>query len=276
MGPRLMKYYYEENILRYERFKAEGKTAWSEILKDSDFENFSSRAFLGEVLPRLRFSSPRPTALEYGCGTGPGACFLAERGFQVDGIDIIPIAIEIAKQFAKDRNLNIHYEVQDICELPHEGKKYDMIVDSYCLQGIVTDEDRESVFSAVRARLKAEGYYLVSTAMFDKDRFSNELVLDAESGIVYNRYGEDGLMDARNSIVYEKLEGNPGNYEGTIKIEDTWYLLNRRHLKAQALRAELEAAGFSVLYQSGEYGENAVCVLQDSSASLRPASGGKL
>jgi len=252
-----MKYYYPEHIKGYQKIKAEGKTAWNEIHGSIGFENFSSRAFLEFALPQLHFSVPNPTVLEYGCGTGPGACFLAERRFQVDGIDIIPIAIEMAKRFARERNLDIHYEVQDICELPHEGKKYDMIVDNYCLQGIVTDEDRKSVFSAVCARLKPEGYYLISTAIFDEERFCEEVqILDAETDRFYNKYG-DGIIDVRTSIVYIKPKESPDDYEEAIKINDVWYLPNRKHLKPPDLKAELEIEGFKVIYQDGG---NVICV----------------
>ena len=74
-----MKYYYREHILGYQQIRAEGKTAWAEIHGYTGFENFASRAFLEKALPLLHFSVPHPTVLEYGCGTGPGACFLAER-----------------------------------------------------------------------------------------------------------------------------------------------------------------------------------------------------
>jgi hypothetical protein len=49
-------------------------------------------------------------------------------------------------------------------------------------------------------------YYLVSSAMFDEDSLSEECVLDEKTGIVYNRYGDDYLINAETSIVYEKLE----------------------------------------------------------------------
>ena len=253
-----MKYYYREHIKGYEQVKAEGKTAWAEIQGYTGFENFASREFLKKVLPLLHFSVPHPTVLEYGCGTGPGACFLAEKGFQVDGIDLIPLAIEIAKEQAEERNLSIHYEVQDICELPHEGKLYDMIVDSYCLQGIVTDEDRQKVFAAVRARLKAEGYFLISSAIFNESWYRpDDIIPDAQSGIVYNGYGESMIIDMQSSIVYIRLEESPGNYEDAVQISGAWYLPIRRHRKPPALKAEIEAAGFDVSYQDGE---DMICV----------------
>lgn len=254
-----MKYYYREHILGYQQVKAEDKTAWAEIHGVSGFENFASRVFLKKTLSTLHFSVLHPMVLEYGCGTGPGACFLAEKRFQVDGIDIIPLAIEMAKELAQERNLTIHYEVQDICELPHEGKLYDMIVDSYCLQGIVTDEDRQKVFAAIRARLKAEGYYLISSAIFDESRYRpDDTILDALSGVVYNRYQESLIIDMQSSIVYARLEEGPKNYEDAIQIGSAWYLPVRRHRKPPALKAELEAAGFDVSYQDGD---NMICIL---------------
>ena len=51
-----MKYYYREHLLGYERVRAKGKTAWGEIHGVDGFDNFSSRAFLDEILPRLRLS----------------------------------------------------------------------------------------------------------------------------------------------------------------------------------------------------------------------------
>lgn len=255
-----MKYYYKEHILGYQQIRAEGKTAWAEIHGCAGFENFESRAFLEKAIPLLHFSVPHPMVLEYGCGTGPGACFLAERGFQVDGIDIIPLAIEMAKELAEERNLAVHYEVQDICELPHEGRLYDLIVDSFCLQCIVTDEDRQKVFDAVRARLKAEGYYLISSAIFDESRYRpDDTILDAHNGVVYNGYGESAIIDMQSSIVYAGLEEDTNNYEDAIQIGGAWYLPIRRHRKPPALKAELEAAGFDVSYQDGGH---MICVLR--------------
>jgi SAM-dependent methyltransferase len=260
-----VKYYYREHLAGYERIRAEYKTAWAEIHGGEGFEQFASRAFLEEVLPGLRFSGTPPAALEIGCGTGPGACFLAERGFRVDAIDLIPPAIEIARQQARLRGLQVQYAVQDVTMLPHDGPQYDLIVDSYCLQGIVTDADRRAVYAAVRARLKSDGTYLVSSAMYDPERFSpDERIFDQATGTVYYLYGDDGLIDPQTDIVYVPLDEAPVAYEGAIEIASRWYLLNRRHRRPAALRAELEDAGFHVLYQDGGYGGNLVCVLGEA------------
>ncbi|MDY7010617.1 MAG: class I SAM-dependent methyltransferase [Planctomycetota bacterium] len=247
---RPMKYYYPEHLAGYERIKAEGKTAWAEIHGGSGFENFASREFLEAVLPRLRFADEHPAALELGCGTGPGACFLAEQGFRVDGIDLIPAAIEIACAQARKRGLDIYYEVMDVVELPHEGKPYDLIVDSYCLQCIVTDSDRDKLFAAVRARLKPQGYYVISTAYFEDNRcHKDESVIDESTGTAYYRYGENCLFDPAADIVYSPVEQEHCQWEDSVRIAGKWYLPNRRHRRPEALKAELTMAGFNVLDQ---------------------------
>ena len=258
-----MKYYYPEHLKGYKRVKDEGKKAWGELFGDEDgFRDFSAREFLEKALPQLRFTTDPPHAFELGTGTGPGACFLAKRGFKVDAIDLIPDAIEIAEQLAAERQLDIHYEVMDVTEIPHEGPRYDLITDSYCLQGIAAGEDRAKVFAAVKARLKPEGYYLICTAMFDKENLHPEdTTTDPQTDIVYQRYGKNSLRDPKSALVYRPLEGDPNEYEHTLQIGEQWYLLNRRHHTAETLRAEIEGEGFKVLIHEGDVGENMVCTV---------------
>ena len=231
---RTVKYYIEEHELGYRRIKAEGKLAWNEIHGEPGF-NFSLRPFLEEVLPKLEFPAPKPMALEIGCGTGPGACFLAERGYRVRGIDIDPLAVEMAAEFAAERNLSIQYEVQDACNLPAGGEEYDLIVDSYCLQCIVTDADREKLFSNVRSRLKPNSFYIIGTAIYREDR----------------EYDEDSIFDKETYVEYTKLESSPLLFEDAVRIGNTWFVPHRRHLKPDTLREELESYGFKVLVQEG-------------------------
>lgn len=249
--------------------KTKGLKSWGELHGNlGDLENFSSKHFLENVLPQLHFSSSQSNVLEYGCGTGPGAMFLAKNGFKVHGIDLVPTAIAVAKQLAIEQGLEIRYEVQDICNLPQVGNKYDLIVDSYCLQGIITDLDRNKVFSGVRARLKPNGYYLISTAMYDKNRHHpDDEIFDQNTRRIYTRYDEDALYDVGSETYYDiffqdqqKVDA-PTDYDGTIEIAGTWYILYRRYRKPESLKAELESNGFKVLYQSGRWGENLVCVL---------------
>jgi len=268
-----LKYYYPEHVEGYARVRREGKSAWAEIHGQEGFDNFASRGFLEAVLPRLHFSVRRPTALELGCGTGPGACFLAERGFRVDAVDLLPTAIEMAKQIAAERGLEVHFEVADVCELPVDGKQYDLVVDSFCLQCIVFDAEREHLFSAVRSRLRPGGYYLVSTAVLDREHetmIGDRTTKDASTGVVYAEYGS-GLIDVETGIVLRPFEAKPEDYPDAVTIAGQSYLPHRRHLRPSVLAAELEAAGFAVVYRDENHAGSMACTSTSESPNKTAA-----
>ena len=260
-----VKYYYPEQLTRYQDVERK----WSETHSDypDGFEQFSSRPFLEQVLPGLEWKLERPRAFELGCGTGPGACFLAERGFRVDAVDLVPAAIDVARKIAAERDLDIHYEVMDVTQIPLSGTQYDVIVDSYCVQHIVLDDDRKAVFAAIRARLKPSGYYLVSNSMYSATRHHpEEVVVDPASGNVYHIYDEDCLFDSTTEEYYAPFSDTsiaPEDYEGSTQIAGTWYLPTRRYRTAKSLVSELESEGFEILLQTGEYAENVMCKLSE-------------
>ena len=87
------KYFYHEHLADYAMMKTKGMMSRDELYGYLDFSDFSSKSFLTETLPRLDVKAGA-RVLELGCGTGSGACFLAELGYQVHGIDVIPDAID--------------------------------------------------------------------------------------------------------------------------------------------------------------------------------------
>ena len=228
-----MKYYQPEHRVGYAEIERRGLSCWNELHGESGFD-FSLHPFLGRVLPTLTFTSDRPRALEYGCGTGACCCYLAEQGFNVTGLDVEPKAIELARRFAADRGHDISYDVADICayDAPRDG--FDVVVDGYCLQCIVLDEDRKRVFGAVRSTLRREGYYIIGTAIWEPGR----------------DYGGDPV-DPIEGIAYGPLVGNPNEYKGANMIDGSWYLPNRRHRTPEQLRDEVVSASFEVLLQDG-------------------------
>jgi SAM-dependent methyltransferase len=162
--------------------------------------------------------------LEYGCGTGPAACFLAACGFQVEAVDLIPEAIALGRRMAEERSVRVAFRVAYICDLASEPvtRRYDLVLDSYCLQYIVTDQDRRAVFAPVRARPKPSGYYVISTALHVPGRKAEPgFYYDASSGIHYR--------EAPAGLVADQV----------VEIDGRWYAPHRRHLSADARRMSL-------------------------------------
>lgn len=237
-----MTHYYErEHFDAYARIRAEGLDQWGDLHVDLDgFHDFPNRSFLARTLPELTRGDVS-RVLEYGCGTGPAACYLAERGYEVHGIDLVPDAIEIARRRAAERGLNIRFDVEDICLWDDVPEQYDVVLDSFCLQSIVLDKDRARVLNGVRRRLKADGRYVLSTAMYEPNR----------------DYGDDHY-DPATGIEWV-LTAEP--HDDARRVGQSWYLPHRRHLTAAALRAELESHGFRVTEQSTAGGD-IVCAVE--------------
>jgi hypothetical protein len=209
------------------------------------FDAFDLREFLDEVLPTLAIPGNEPWAFEYGTGTGPGACYLAERGFRVDAIDASPAAIQLARRFAAGRGLTVGFEVGDIAGLPSRARTYDLVVDNFCLHNLITDDERQRALANVRAMLRADAYFVIGTSVFDPHRDYGSDIRDGSTGIVYRRLREDTV-----------------DFEDVTKIEGTPYYARVRHVGPGVLRDELEAAGFRVLHQPHE--GRLLCALAES------------
>ena len=197
-----------------------------------DFEAFDLRPFLDEVLPTLPVPAGEPWAFEYGTGTGPGACYLAERGFRVDAIDTSPAAIDLARRFATSKSLIIGFEVGDVTRLLRRDRIYDLVVDNFCLHNLITDDDRRRALANVRGLLGPGGHFIIGTSVFNPARDYSEEIRDKRTGIVYSPFKE-----------------NSANFEDVRRIGGAWYYARIRHVEPAALRAELEAAGFRVISQ---------------------------
>jgi SAM-dependent methyltransferase len=237
----MMRYYEPEHFDAYARIKAEGLEQWGDLHVDlNGFDDFPNRPFLEHVLPALT-PGVVVRVLEYGCGTGPAACFLAERGYEVRGIDLVPDAIDIARRHATERELSIRFEVEDICRWDDEAEHYDVVLDSFCLQSIVLDDDRARVFDGVRRRLEPDGRFVLSTAMYEPDRDYGDDRYDPDTGIVWVLTAEA--------------------HDDAVRIGRSWYLPHRRHLTASALAGELESHGYRIIEQSPTGGD-IVCLVE--------------
>jgi ubiquinone/menaquinone biosynthesis C-methylase UbiE len=99
--------------------------------------------------------------LELGCGEGHIARLLAEKGYEVVGVDISPAAIQWAKEKTIDPGLKVEYLELDLTKpgvLP--GNSFDLIVDGNCLHCII-NEDRKTFLANVHRLLKVKGVFFV-------------------------------------------------------------------------------------------------------------------
>lgn len=102
----------------------------------------------------------RPTrTLELGAGTGTNALWLAERGFDVLGIDVAPLAVERATAKLAERALHCRFAALDFLVASPPGS-FEFVFDRGCFH--VFDEPEESARFAtqVAATLVPGGLWL--------------------------------------------------------------------------------------------------------------------
>ncbi len=137
-------------------------------------------------------------ALDIACGMGQNALFLAQKGFEVDAMDISSIALQSLK--GKDR---IYTILADITKYPLLSFHYDLIVCTNFLE--------RSVLKKMQKALKREGILIYETFTYKKRDFNprytlqkNELLqhfLDLE--IIHyalKKNGEKASLVARKTI----------------------------------------------------------------------------
>jgi SAM-dependent methyltransferase len=104
-------------------------------------------------------------AIELGCGTGTNAVWLAERGFEVNAVDLVPLAIEQAIDRAAKAGVKVRFLSLNLLELPDLGDPFDFLFDRGCYHA-VRREDATGYLNALDRLLRsgARGLILAGNA----------------------------------------------------------------------------------------------------------------
>jgi SAM-dependent methyltransferase len=98
--------------------------------------------------------------LEIGAGTGTNAIWMAERGFDVLGVDVAPLAVEKAEAKMAKRALNCRFAACDFLAAPPSGGPFQFVFDRGCFHVFDEPEKREQFAAHVAASLAPGGYWL--------------------------------------------------------------------------------------------------------------------
>lgn len=67
-------------------------------------------------------------ALDLGCGEGRNAVWLAERGWEVTGVDFSDVGLAKGRKFAATRGVEVDWVSADVRSYQPEGGSYDLVV----------------------------------------------------------------------------------------------------------------------------------------------------
>jgi SAM-dependent methyltransferase len=80
------------------------------------------------------------TVLDAGCGTGEHALHIASLGLSVVGFDVAETALAMAREKAKDRQLEVEFVTADALQLERWGRSFDTVLDSGLFHSFDGDE----------------------------------------------------------------------------------------------------------------------------------------
>lgn len=102
----------------------EERRRWDERYATGEYRaRTSPTRYLQEWVSRFRPGR----ALVIACGPGRNALYLAQRGFDVTGVDISEVAVDRARGSAAERGLDARFVVADLDQLEPEAGAYDLI-----------------------------------------------------------------------------------------------------------------------------------------------------
>lgn len=120
---------------------------------------------LAETLPPGR-------ALDLGCGYGRTAIYLAQRGWQVDGVDFVELALEEAERRAAAADVEIAFHHGSVTDLGYLSGTYDLAVDVGC--GHALDEAGLRAYLDELRRLLRPGAVFLFFARIREDAAGDE------------------------------------------------------------------------------------------------------
>jgi SAM-dependent methyltransferase len=100
------------------------------------------------------------STLEIGAGTGTNAIWLAERGFDVLGVDVSPLAVERAHAKMEGRTLRCRFATLDFLAAPPSEGPFQFVFDRGCFHVFDEPGERQRFAAQVAAVLTPGGLWL--------------------------------------------------------------------------------------------------------------------
>jgi 2-polyprenyl-3-methyl-5-hydroxy-6-metoxy-1,4-benzoquinol methylase len=132
---------------------------WKQIYQEKKVESmawFNPDLDLDLEQALTKLSLHQGTALDLGTGPGTQAMSLAQKGFKVTATDISEVAITRAEAIAKEKNLDISWQQDDILN-SNLNQQFDFVFDRGCFH-VFHPEQRQDYLHVVGNLVKPKGY----------------------------------------------------------------------------------------------------------------------
>ncbi|CAN7400443.1 class I SAM-dependent methyltransferase [Rossellomorea sp. LjRoot5] len=197
---------YDDLLTMLDSFLREPEPFWDEFFSDREkpvpiFVNAPDENLVSYI---ERGIITRGKVLELGCGPGRNAIHLAEKGCEVDAVDVSKTSLDWAKERAKERNLTINFLHQNIFDCDFPIGKYDFIYDSGCFHHIAPH--RRISYLTLIERALGEGGYFGITCFYQGGKLGGSDLSDWEVYKKGSLMGGLGYTEERLKSVFQSLK----------------------------------------------------------------------
>jgi SAM-dependent methyltransferase len=119
------------------------KNPWEKIYRDGrSISKFHQEI---ENISNLLVRNECKRILDLGCGTGRHLIYLAEKGFELYGLDSSPTGLAVILQKLYKKNLTAHLSLHDILDLPYEDNFFDALISIQVIHHNKTNNIRRTI-----------------------------------------------------------------------------------------------------------------------------------
>lgn len=140
---------------------------------------------------------PPGRAIDLGSGTASNCIWLAQRGFDVTGVDYAAAAIAKGRRMARDAGVSVDFILDDLTDLRHVRGPFDLLVDYGTLDDLVP-KDRDRYVENVLPLTRAGSLFLLYCFEWQLRRWERLLLklaffgaMALEPGEAERRFGRD-------------------------------------------------------------------------------------
>lgn len=167
-----------------------------------------------------KFNIKPELVCELGCGTGSITLRMAEKGYDMIGIDNSADMLSEAREKSGDENLDVLFLLQDMREFELYGTVSSVICLCDSMNYITEDEDMQDVFNLVNNYLDPGGLFVfdLNTEYKFREIYADNTFSQTDDDAVYlweNYYDEDEKINEYYLNLFVK-NGN-GTYNRTIE-----------------------------------------------------------
>ena len=224
-------------------------THYDKFSKNYDKFYEEKSQIINQVIEKILKEHSIKSVIDMTCGTGSQVFFLNKLGYEVVGSDISLSMLEIARNKAQEKNLNIKFLEGDIRTF--EAGKFDAVITIFNAIGHLTKSDFEKAICNIHNNLKPGGLYIFDINNLDYLLLENnitKLTIDwqkkTDSKIIrdvqYSTINKDGILASYTINSEQENNQDPK----ILHSEQTLQIYN-----AQQLKDILEQNGFKVIDQ---------------------------